>query len=291
MTALLVSLLLALPQETAEDAFKKVEAAIEAARTIRVTFTLDASSEEAVPSKGTLAVEEDGRTKLEATLRSRDGQKLPISEDCDGKTIVSVVESRRAEGKYDPKYGRSNYNVYLSRTGVLIGVFGMHGFYSAAGKRDSVSLDLKQIFEVRNVKFAESRRGMTGLTYELKAAFEPMPIDQVKIWYDPNNYKIARREYRLKHQGVEMKLMEDYLDVQFGVEKAAAPKDPAPSAPVSDAEMENLFFKAKMTVAESHFNAGRKSQAVEILEEIIKTYPKHPGIPDARRLLDQAKKK
>jgi TolA-binding protein len=44
-------------------------------------------------------------------------------------------------------------------------------------------------------------------------------------------------------------------------------------------------------VAETHLSAGRKDKAAEILEEIIKTYPKHPNIPDARRLLDQAKKK
>jgi len=173
---------------------------------------------------------------------------------------------------------------------VFLGVFTMHGFYARSASRpEKVSLDLKQIFQVKNVKFGESRKGMTGLVYELKSAIEPMPIDQVKIWYDPNNFKIARREYRVKHKGKEETLIEDYLDVQLGAEKAAVATPKEPPAPVSDAEMDNLFFKAKMTVAESHFKAGKKAQAVEILEEIIKAYPKHSAIPDARRLLAEAR--
>jgi outer membrane lipoprotein-sorting protein len=292
MTALLASLLLAVSQETAEDAFNKVEAAIESARTVRVTFTIDAASDEALPGSGSLSIEEDGRVKLQATLRTRNADGLTFSEECDGKKIVSIIKTMRAEGVYDPKNGRSNYNVYLSRVGIFLGTFAMHGFYSKSSRRPEMySLDLKQVFQVKNLKFGESRKGMTGLVYDLKSAIEPMPIDQFKLWYDPNNFKIARREYRVKNQGVEVTVIEDYLDVQMGSGKpAAAPEQPA-AAPVSDAEMENLFFKAKMTAAETHLQAGRKDKAAEILEEIITSYPKHPKIPDARRLLEQAKRK
>ena len=291
MAALLMSLFLVLPQDgTAEDAFYKVEAAIEGARTIRVMFTIDAANEEARPGKGTLSLEEGGRVGLDGVLRSKTGEQVEFSEESDGKKILSVIGPLRAEGRFD-KNSRSNYNVYLSRIGVFLGTFAMHGFYArSANRAEGLSLDLKQIFQVKNVKFGESRKGMTGLTYELKSAVEPMPIDQVKIWYDPNNFKIARREYRVKHKGKEETLIEDYLDVQLGGEKAAVATPKDPPAPVSDAEMDNLFFKAKMTVAESHLKAGKKAQAIEILEEIIKAYPKHPGIPDARRLLEAARK-
>ena len=291
MTALLASLLLALCQETAEDAFNKVEGAIESARSIRITFTIDASVEETRPGSGTLSIEEDGRTKLQASLRSKDGAGLSFSEEFDGTKIVSIVQTMRAEGVCDPKYSRSNYNVYLSRVGIFLGAFTMHGFYSKSTKRpEKYPLDLKQVFQVKNLKFGESRKGMTGLVYDLKSAVEPMPIDQFKLWYDPNNYKIARREYRVKNQGVEVTVIEDYQVVQLGSGKAEAAPEPPP-APVSDAEMENLFFKAKMTAAETHLQAGRKDKAADILEEIIKSYPKHPKIPDARRLLEQARKK
>jgi len=290
MTALFV-LLAALTQETAEDAFKKVESAIESAKTVRVSFTIDAANETSLPGKGDLVFEDGGRARISGVLRSRDGEAVKFVEESDGKKVLSNIEILRAEAAYDPKYGRSNHNTYLSRLGIFLGVFAMHGVHSRAGP--GFTLDLKQLFQVKNVKFGESRRGMTGLTYELKAAFEPMPIDLVKIWYDPNTYKIVRREYKIRHRQREETIIEEYTDVQLDDGKAAAaPKDkPAPAPPVSDAEMENLFFRSKLTVAEAHLKAGRKGQAAEILEEIIKTYPKHPNIPDARRLLDEAKKK
>jgi hypothetical protein len=289
----LATLVLALQQETAEDAFKKVESAIEKARSIKVVFTIDSGNVVTIPGKGSLSIDENGRAKLEGTLRSKDGAAIALTEECDGKRIVSSFDKHQVEAHYDAKNGRSNYNVYLSRIGVLLGQVAMHGFYTRASQSKApYTLDLQQLFQVKNVKFAESRKGMTGLTYELKSAIEPMPVDLVKVWYDPNNYKIARREYRIQTKAFDETIIEDYIDVQFDDGKVATPKDkPAPAAPVSDAEMDNLFFRSKLTVAEAHLKAGRKAQAAEILEEVIKTYPKHPNIPDARRLLDEAKKK
>ncbi|MBI3855256.1 MAG: hypothetical protein HY293_06160, partial [Planctomycetes bacterium] len=268
---------------------------IEGAKTIRVTFTIDAAAEDAVPGQGSLTIEEGGLVKLNATLKSKSGQRISLAEESDGKRVLSSVNNQGVEGIFDAKNGRSNYNVYLSRIGIFTGMFAMHGFRAVAAGRDpSASIDLKQIFQVQNVKVGQSRKGMQGLTYELKSAIEPMPIDLVKIWYDPTTFRIARREYKVKGRGLEETIYEDYLDVQFdgGKGAAAAPKDkPAPPAPIPDAEVENLFFKAKLQVAESHLRAGKKDKAAEILEEIIKTYPKHPQIGDARRLLEDAKKK
>ena len=294
MTALLAALVLALQQETAEDAFKKVEAAIEGAKSIRVAFTIDAANAEAIPGKGSLSIGEGGRVRLEGALRSKNGENVVFSEEGDGQKISSSIDRLHIEAPYDTKYGRSNHNMYLCRLGIFLGVFAMHGFYQRTARQElGSSIDLKQIFQIRNVKFGESRRGMIGLSYELKSAIEPMPIDLVRIWYDPNNYKLARREYRIRHRKVEETIIEEYMDVQIDDGKAGAtPKDkPAPAAPIPDAEMENLFFRSKLTVAEAHLRAGRKDKAAEILEEVIKTYPKHPNIPDARRLLDEAKKK
>jgi hypothetical protein len=289
----LFALAILVAQETPEEIFGKIEAAIEGAKKLRVTFTIDAANDEAVPGNGSLSIEEGNLVNLKATLKSKSGERITLSEECDGKKISSSVDNHRVEALYDEKNGRSNYNIYLSRIGFFTGMFAMHGFWSGAGRgREAYSLDLKQIFQVKNVRTAQSRKGMLGLTYELKSAIEPMPIDLVKIWYDPNNYKIARREYRVKGKGVEETIIENYIDVQLGDEKAAGVKEkPPPPPPVTDAEMENLFFKAKLQVAESHLRAGKKDKAAEILEEIIKTYPKHAQIADARRLLEEARKK
>lgn len=294
MAAFLVLAALALGagQETPEDAFKKVEAAIEGARTLRVTFTIDAANADALPGKGSFSIGEGGRVSLSVGLKSRDGRQINVSEECDGSRIVSSFEGNRVEGLYQPKHGRSNYNVYLSRIGIFLGLFAMHGFRAESARRDGSawSVDLKQIFQVANVKWGEGRKGMSGLVYELKSAIEPMPVDQVKIWYDPNSYKIARREYRVKGKGLEETIIEDYLNVQLGDDKAAE-KAATPAAPVSDAEMDNLFFKAKLQVAETQLRSGNKAKAAELIEDLIKTYPQHAQIGDAKRLLDEAKKK
>ncbi|RPH47074.1 MAG: hypothetical protein EHM91_06520, partial [Planctomycetota bacterium] len=100
MTTLLISLLLALPQSgSAEDAFNKVEAAIESARTVRVTFTIDAANEESRPGKGTLSLEEGGRVRIEGVLRDKNGEKVEFSEESDGQKIISAIGPLRAEGR------------------------------------------------------------------------------------------------------------------------------------------------------------------------------------------------
>jgi hypothetical protein len=54
--------------------------------------------------------------------------------------------------------------------------------------------------------------------------------------------------------------------------------------------MATLFFKAKLQVAETHLKNGRKDKAVEILEDFIKTDPKHSQLGEAQRLLQEARK-
>jgi hypothetical protein len=152
-------------------------------------------------------------------------------------------------------------------------------------------MDLKQVLQVEKIQFAgDGKGGSKSLTYEFKSAFQPMPLERARLWYDPKTYRIVRREYQLKGKSSVDTVYEDYTDVQFGDEKAGKEKAPPPP-PIPDAEMENLFFKAKLQVAESHLKAGKKDKAAEILEEIIKTYPRHPQIAEARRLLEEAKKK
>jgi TolA-binding protein len=44
-------------------------------------------------------------------------------------------------------------------------------------------------------------------------------------------------------------------------------------------------------VAESHLKSGKKDKAIEALEDVIQTYPKHSLVPEAQRMLEDAKKK
>jgi len=296
VNALLASLLLLAVegQETPDEAFKKIEAAIEAAKTVKVEFTIDGAAKDASPGKGSLSIEENGRVKLSVELRSKEKRTLVLDVTCDGQKIVSSFDQSRVDIPFDPKLSRSNFNMYLSRLGIFSGSLFQHGFSSGAARaRDPILMDLKQLFQVQNVRASgDGKNGTKILTYDLKAAFEPMPLDQAKIWYDPKTYKIVRREYRLKNKNMSEVVYEDYDDLRFGDEKPVAAREkPAPAPPVSDAEMDNLFFKAKLDVAGIHLKAGKKDKAAEILEELLKTYPRHPQIGEAQRLLEEAKKK
>lgn len=81
-------------------------------------------------------------------------------------------------------------------------------------------------------------------------------------------------------------------DVSAPVGDSKPSNDPTPPPKaVTDAEMDSLFFKARLQVAEVHLKSGKKEKAIEILEELIKNYPKSPLINDAQRLLQEARKK
>jgi thioredoxin-like negative regulator of GroEL len=69
------------------------------------------------------------------------------------------------------------------------------------------------------------------------------------------------------------------------------PKPKVEEKPIADADLEPMFIKAKLSVAEHHIRLGKKEKAIEVLEEVIKTYPKSPLIPEAQRLLEVARKK
>lgn len=299
MNTILASLLLVLSpagfQESAEEAFRKIEAAIETAKTIHVEFTVDAASKDAAPSKGSLSIEESGRVKMSVDLRSKDKPPVRLDVASDGRKIVSSLDKSTVDIPFEPKLTRSNFNMYLSRLGLLAGSLFQHGFSAGAARAPQpISMDLKQMFQVQNVRDSgEGKNGTKTLTYDLKAAFEPMPLDGAKLWYDPKTYKIVRREYRLKSKTTSEVLIEDYDDVRFDDEKPVAAKEkPAPPPPpIPDAELENLFFKAKLDVAGIHLKARKKDKAAEILEELLKTYPKHPRVGEAQRLLEEARKK
>jgi hypothetical protein len=294
VTGLLALVLLL--QETPAEAFQKIESAIENARALKVEFTLDASAKEVVPGAGFLSIEEGGRAKSSAELKSKQKRTIVMSMDCDGKTIASSFGELKAEAAYDPKRSRSNFNMYLSRLGVFAGALFHHFFYMGAGRGgDKMSIDMKQLFQVENLKFGgDGKNGTKILSYDFKIAFEPKMIESARLWYDPKTYKLVRRECRMVNREEAESVYEEYTEVKLGDEPAAggdAKSTPSAPPPIPDSELDTLFFKAKLQVAESHLKSGKKSQAAEVLEDVIKTYPKHSLIPEARRLLDEAKKK
>lgn len=66
---------------------------------------------------------------------------------------------------------------------------------------------------------------------------------------------------------------------------------PAPKEKLSEDEIDRKFIKARVAVATDLLKRGKAKEAVDVLEDVIQTWPKHVETAEARKLLDQIRKK
>jgi hypothetical protein len=282
-------------QESPEAAFKKIEAAVENTRSMKVLFTLSAVSEADVVNRGTFSFEGESKAKLSADLRMKNGERIPIWTEFDGKRMKSGFAGKELDFPCEGRQARNNFNMYLSRLGLFAGAIFEHGFWTGANSRKSdqtVTIDLKQMFGVANlIDLGEGRGGVRILGYEYTAAFKPCPFLSSKVWYDAKTYQIRRRESRWVFKGREEVIIEEYEyqpdGAAGGAGKTATPATPA----VSEEEQDVRFIQARLQVADEHLKNGRKQKAVDVLEDVLQSFPKSPLAPEVQRLLEAAKQK
>jgi len=92
-------------------------------------------------------------------------------------------------------------------------------------------------------------------------------------------------------------LRRDLDDALNAPRSAADPSAAAPSAqePVkkedlSDDELDRKFIRARLSIAEGLIKQTKKKEAIEVLEDVVKTYPKHVATLEAVQLLDRLRK-
>jgi len=66
-----------------------------------------------------------------------------------------------------------------------------------------------------------------------------------------------------------------------------APQPSAPADPATDEEVTRQFIRARIQVAQTHLEAGRKKQAEAILKSVLRDYPDHADAKEAQRLLEK----
>lgn len=289
---LMLALALVVCQETPEQAFRKIEAEVERSKNVKVLFKLWAKSEGETVSRGTFTMEGETRMKMSADLRGKDGSRIAIWTEYENQKIRSSFADHRVEVKGEGRPVRANFNVYLTRLGIFAGGVFEHGFWTGAGRgggASGISVDLKQMFTVKNfTPLGEGKNGTQGFSYDLVAAFKPMPFKWAKVWYDPKTYRIARREALWEFEGKEETITEEY-EFQGEDGKPIAKPTPTQTA-ATEAEADVLFIQAKIQVANEHLTNGRKQKAVDVLEDLALSFPKHSLYPEIKRLLEQAKK-
>jgi tetratricopeptide (TPR) repeat protein len=109
----------------------------------------------------------------------------------------------------------------------------------------------------------------------------------------------ARREGRIYMTPEAEKLIGAFDGVQQETPRGGGPpplpvrqdaRTPAPAPPLGDAELDARFVQVRFEVAKEHVRAGRKEKAIEILEDVVRSYPKHPEAERARLLLQLLRK-
>lgn len=68
-----------------------------------------------------------------------------------------------------------------------------------------------------------------------------------------------------------------------------APKE-NPLEKLSDDQVERLFIQARVAVAKDMVKRGEKKKAIEVYEDLIKTYPKHVDTVEVKKLLEETRK-
>ena len=90
--------------------------------------------------------------------------------------------------------------------------------------------------------------------------------------------------------------LEDALALRGGektpeARKPEAPaKPPGPAETLSDDVIDRRFIRARVSVALESAKKGKKEKAIEILEDVIKTYPKHVETVAVRKILEDLQK-
>jgi hypothetical protein len=280
-------------QESPETAFNKIEANIEKAKSVRVLFTLMPSNEPENLSRGTMTLDGETIAKMSADLRNTDGSRIALWSEYENGKIRSSLAGHLVDVKAEGKVVRQNLNIYLSRLGIFAGALFEHGFWTGASKGTGmVSADLKKLFTPTSfVALGEGKNGTKVISYSFMSVFKPMPFAWAKIWYDPNTYRIVRREVAFTENGKEEILLEDY-EIHLDDEKTAGPMKTSlpPPTPRTEAEQDVLFIQAKIQVANEHLQNGRKQKAIDVLEDLALSFPKHSLYPEIKRLLEEAKK-
>jgi hypothetical protein len=150
------------------------------------------------------------------------------------------------------------------------------GFMESGGRRASFVMEGNSLIAASaNPQGAEARRlqavadaGDSRVTWFDVA----VPSDELDAWR--KELSSAKEDWARRTGG-------------RGPSPAARPSDPEPA--MSDDEIEAGFIRAKVKVARTHLEAGRKDKAREILEGVIKEFPAHVLTKEARDLLGTLK--
>jgi len=197
----ITALTLLLQEKTADEVFKRIESALDGAKTVRVMFKCDGlgksrNGETKVALSGLLLLKEGNRSKLETKIVINSDNAMPLSVVTNGLKTRIESPGKSKELQALKTQNRFYWNELL-RPGIL----------GAAMLRSHVKLDKigDQPYLVSNFGDGEAEKGTRTLTYDLRLAGNE-GVGKVKLWYDPNGYKLLRRTLQFENGEINVKV-------------------------------------------------------------------------------------
>jgi len=192
----LLSLLLLVQGQNAEETFKKIEDQIVTAKTLEVKFTLgsgaagDVDGEKAVRMSGTLLLKDGNKGLL--THRTT---PFPIDTTrlSDGKRI------RTAGLKFEtdtPENFKEGTLLGLARAGMMPTMFLAFQMLDIGEQEKSFQAFVKTL-RIEKIQQGEDDGAVKTLTYAVRVAdaYQPNKAEtlEARLWYDPKTFKILKR--------------------------------------------------------------------------------------------------
>lgn len=202
-------LLDALDSDAAERVFRKIENTVLRAKSARVTFTGvgKLSPDITLEEKGTLLLKEGGKVHLAATtIVGKDKFELLVASD--GQTTTALVlwwpvDAQDGEGHLRGDHGYSHPFPELTME-MAQGLIRLSQAYTSSQLRTRICTDGKLTVRLdagkslERFKLGPNDGSKRTLSYEIKDGASPNAVLEIKLWYDPATYTLARRVHTLK---------------------------------------------------------------------------------------------
>jgi outer membrane lipoprotein-sorting protein len=195
-----------------EETFRKIEEAIETAKTISVRFKCDISKKrpkmnEQESYSGVCLFKKENKFKVTASLLGSN-----INEE---KVIVCDGSSLKEPGRYgvslSPEILTAILKVSMARVGILAGTWLSWKVLCEGNEQPP----FKKGCQVSDIKAGEDDKDEKTLMYILKVGKEVPILCEVKIWYNAKTYKLLKRSLKQKDDAGEFTYTEVYENFIF----------------------------------------------------------------------------
>jgi outer membrane lipoprotein-sorting protein len=224
----LLALCILLQAESAEEAFKKIEETLNAAKCVRVHFVWDGATksdlEGKVDARGNVLLKEGNRVNLAASVTEKT-QTSELRIISDGTTVKSKLGPKRMIESETPKHFEEGLKMALHRLGAMQAVLIAHKICMLDPSEQEEALDLGKRPPLSDFRAGPDDGEWKTMTYKITPDGSESSAE-VRLWYTPEGYRLVKRTITIKKPS-ESVFTETYkvwsLDAELGNEEFNLP--------------------------------------------------------------------